>query len=152
MRDYKLLLCCESLIEELSAGNPHATFCGNQRRVTASNGQVLEGCSLHWPDIGVTQLIELQILGKRIYTERCKLNKSRSTELHKEFRTGLYVLVNFQIILYSVWLKTIQYKWYDTEDTLDYYSNGQLSEENRPVNNKLMALIVLGRVFCKYLR
>ena len=29
------MLCCESLIEERSAGNPHATFCGNRRRVTA---------------------------------------------------------------------------------------------------------------------
>ena len=28
--------CCESPVEERSAGNPHATFCGNRRRVTAS--------------------------------------------------------------------------------------------------------------------
>ena len=27
--------CCESISEERSAGNPHATFCGSRRRVTA---------------------------------------------------------------------------------------------------------------------
>jgi hypothetical protein len=34
------MLCCESLIEERSAGNPHATFCGNRRRVTVSGDPV----------------------------------------------------------------------------------------------------------------
>ncbi len=34
-------LCCESLSEERSAGNPHATFCGSRRRVTASGHPVL---------------------------------------------------------------------------------------------------------------
>ena len=43
MRGYKLVLCCESLIEERSAGNPHATFCGNRRRVTASDDPVAVG-------------------------------------------------------------------------------------------------------------
>ncbi len=33
-------LCCESLSEERSAGNPHATFCGSRRRVTASGHPV----------------------------------------------------------------------------------------------------------------
>ncbi len=33
-------LCCESLSEERSAGNPHATFCGSRRRVTASGDPV----------------------------------------------------------------------------------------------------------------
>src|SRR5215469_6174673 len=28
--------CCESPVEERSAGNPHATFCGSGRRATAS--------------------------------------------------------------------------------------------------------------------
>jgi len=41
MRGYKLLLCCEPLIEERSAENPHATFCGNRRRVTASDHPVV---------------------------------------------------------------------------------------------------------------
>ena len=41
MRGYKLMLCCESLIEERSAGNPHATFCGNWRWVTASDDPVV---------------------------------------------------------------------------------------------------------------
>ncbi len=33
-------LCCESLSEERSAGNPHATFCGSRGRVTASGHPV----------------------------------------------------------------------------------------------------------------
>ncbi len=33
-------LCCESLSEERSARNPHATFCGTRRRVTASGDPV----------------------------------------------------------------------------------------------------------------
>ncbi len=33
-------LCCETLSEERSAGNPHATFCGSRRRVTASGDPV----------------------------------------------------------------------------------------------------------------
>jgi len=33
-------LCCEALSEERSAGNPHATFCGSRRRVTASGHPV----------------------------------------------------------------------------------------------------------------
>ena len=32
--------CCESPAEERSAGNPHATFCGNWRRATASSDPV----------------------------------------------------------------------------------------------------------------
>jgi hypothetical protein len=36
----RLLLCCESTSEERSAGNPHATFCGSRRRVTASGDLV----------------------------------------------------------------------------------------------------------------
>jgi len=31
------------MLEERSAGNPHATFCGNRRRVTASGDPVLKG-------------------------------------------------------------------------------------------------------------
>ena len=34
-------LCCESVCEERSAGNPHAPFCGSRRRVTASGDPVL---------------------------------------------------------------------------------------------------------------
>jgi hypothetical protein len=34
------LQCCKSLAEERSAGNPHATFCGNWRRATASSDPV----------------------------------------------------------------------------------------------------------------
>ena len=37
------IACCESIIEERSAGNPHATFCGNRRRVTASDDPVAVG-------------------------------------------------------------------------------------------------------------
>ena len=33
-------LCCESVCEERSAGNPHAPFCGSRRRVTASGDPV----------------------------------------------------------------------------------------------------------------
>src|SRR5215472_12259313 len=32
--------CCESPVEERSAGNPHATFCGSGRRATASRDPV----------------------------------------------------------------------------------------------------------------
>ena len=32
--------CCESSSEERSAGNPHATFCGNRGRATASGDPV----------------------------------------------------------------------------------------------------------------
>ena len=32
--------CCESPAEERSAGNPHATFCGNRRQATASGDPV----------------------------------------------------------------------------------------------------------------
>ena len=32
--------CCEPTVEERSAVNPHATFCGNRRRVTASGDPV----------------------------------------------------------------------------------------------------------------
>ncbi len=39
-------LCCESLSEERSAGNPHATFCGSRRRVTAS-GHPVSGRNRH---------------------------------------------------------------------------------------------------------
>ncbi len=37
---FRHLLCCESLSEERSAGNPHATFCGSRRWVTASGDPV----------------------------------------------------------------------------------------------------------------
>ena len=37
---YKLSQCCESSSEERSAGNLHATFCGNRRRATASGDPV----------------------------------------------------------------------------------------------------------------
>jgi len=38
-------LCCEPLSEERSAGNPHATFCGSRRRVTASGDPVFRALS-----------------------------------------------------------------------------------------------------------
>jgi len=34
------LQCCESTVEERSAVNPHATFCGSRRRATASGDPV----------------------------------------------------------------------------------------------------------------
>ena len=37
---YNLSQCCESSSEERSAGNPHATFCGNRGRATASGDPV----------------------------------------------------------------------------------------------------------------
>src|ERR1700746_3941706 len=37
---YKLSQCCETSSEERSAGNLHATFCGNRGRATASGGPV----------------------------------------------------------------------------------------------------------------
>ena len=40
MGSYKLSQCCESSSEERSAGNPHATFCGNRGRATASGDPV----------------------------------------------------------------------------------------------------------------
>jgi hypothetical protein len=36
------LQCCESTVEERSAANPHATFCGSRRRATASGDPVIE--------------------------------------------------------------------------------------------------------------
>src|SRR5713101_203047 len=36
-------LCCESSSEERSAGNPHATFCGSRRWVTAVGDPVWAG-------------------------------------------------------------------------------------------------------------
>jgi hypothetical protein len=38
---YKLSQCCESSSEERSAGNLHATFCGNRGRATASGDPVV---------------------------------------------------------------------------------------------------------------
>src|SRR6478672_5736944 len=38
--------CCESPVEERSAGNPHATFCGSGRRATASRDPV---CAVQFP-------------------------------------------------------------------------------------------------------
>ena len=37
----RLSLCCDPISEERSAGNPHATFCGNRRWATASGDPVL---------------------------------------------------------------------------------------------------------------
>ena len=37
---YKLSQCCEPSSEERSAGNLHATFCGNRKRATASGDPV----------------------------------------------------------------------------------------------------------------
>jgi catechol 2,3-dioxygenase-like lactoylglutathione lyase family enzyme len=45
MRSCRLLQCCETPAEERSAGNPHATFCGNWRRATASSDPV-ERCGV----------------------------------------------------------------------------------------------------------
>src|SRR5260370_39638909 len=36
----RLLQCCEPTVEERSAVNPHATFCGSRRRATASGDPV----------------------------------------------------------------------------------------------------------------
>jgi hypothetical protein len=36
----RLLQCCETMPDERSAGNPHTTFCGSRRRVTASDDPV----------------------------------------------------------------------------------------------------------------
>jgi hypothetical protein len=41
------LLCCEALPEERSAGNPHATFCGNRWQATATDDPV---GSVRYPD------------------------------------------------------------------------------------------------------
>ena len=43
MPSFRHSLCCESLPEERSAGNPHATFCGNRWRVTATDDPMLRG-------------------------------------------------------------------------------------------------------------
>ncbi len=40
-RSCRLLQCCETPAEERSAVNPHAAFCGNWRRATASSDPVL---------------------------------------------------------------------------------------------------------------
>jgi hypothetical protein len=53
------MLCCESLIEERSAGNSHATFCGNRRRVTAFGDPVTEATASSDPiseNAGFTKL------------------------------------------------------------------------------------------------
>jgi len=49
MRSCRLLQCCETPAEERSAGNPHATFCGNGRRATASCDPVGEEKSSSLP-------------------------------------------------------------------------------------------------------
>src|ERR1700739_2121653 len=46
---YKLSQCCESSSEERSAGNPHATFCGNRGRATASGDPVKSQQWLRYP-------------------------------------------------------------------------------------------------------
>src|SRR6476659_3389651 len=49
MRSCRLLQCCETPAEERSAVNPHATFCGNWRRATASSDPVGEEKSSSLP-------------------------------------------------------------------------------------------------------
>jgi len=46
------------MIEERSAGNPHATFCGNRRRVTASDDPVDVETGLWFPLLGHRQTKE----------------------------------------------------------------------------------------------
>ncbi len=46
-----LLLRCEALCEERSAGNPHATFCGSRRRATASGDPVERGNPFPYRDL-----------------------------------------------------------------------------------------------------
>src|ERR1700746_1096890 len=46
---YKLSQCCESSSEERSAGNLHATFCGNRGRATASGDPVKSQQWLRYP-------------------------------------------------------------------------------------------------------
>src|SRR6202030_463610 len=48
---YKLSQCCESSSEERSAGNLHATFCGNRGRATASGDPV--GGAVRCPPIPI---------------------------------------------------------------------------------------------------
>ena len=68
MRGYKLLLCCESSIEERSAGNPHATFCGNRRRVTASGDPV---CALQAHEVQRSEMIAPAKPSQQPGTESC---------------------------------------------------------------------------------
>jgi hypothetical protein len=51
--NYRASLCCESIFEESSAGNPYATSCGNRRRVTASGDPVVRGDSHSYHDLRV---------------------------------------------------------------------------------------------------
>ena len=44
-------LCCEALPEERSAGNPHATFCGNRWQATATDDPVSAGQQVLLPGI-----------------------------------------------------------------------------------------------------
>lgn len=44
---YRHSLCCESVVEERSAENPQATFCGSRRRVTAPGDPVGGRALLH---------------------------------------------------------------------------------------------------------
>jgi hypothetical protein len=39
-RGCRLSQCCETIFEERSAENPHATFCGSRRRATVSGDPV----------------------------------------------------------------------------------------------------------------
>ena len=50
MRSCRLLQCCETPAEERSAVNPHATFCGNRRRATASCDPVAKPEAPPYPD------------------------------------------------------------------------------------------------------
>jgi len=43
MLSFSHTLCCEPLPEERSAGNPHATFCGNRWQATATDDPVGAG-------------------------------------------------------------------------------------------------------------
>ena len=47
------LLCCEALPEERSAGNPHATFCGNRWQATATDDPVRERVTAPDDPVGV---------------------------------------------------------------------------------------------------
>jgi hypothetical protein len=62
---YKRSPYCEATSEERSAGNPHATFCGSRRRVTASGHPVGTGQLVSLPRSPTVQQSPFELLESR---------------------------------------------------------------------------------------
>jgi len=76
------LQCCESSSEERSAGNPHATICGNRRWATASGDPVPEVQSLR-PTL---QYLKADTVGRMAITGK--------TDFKRKVRSSMRCLQN----------------------------------------------------------